>query len=39
MKGNISGVVLGVLCIAGGFLHMAEAGQYFVSIGHIGGLP
>lgn len=38
MKRNITSVILGVLCILGGFLPMAEAGQYFVGIGHIGGL-
>jgi len=38
MKKNISGMILGVLCILGAFLPMAQADQYFVGIGHIGGL-
>jgi len=38
MKRNVVGVILGVMCVLGGFMPMAEAGQYFVNIGHVGGL-
>lgn len=38
MKRNFVGVVLGVMCVLGGFMPMAEAGQYFANIGHVGGL-
>jgi len=38
MNRYIMKVGLGVLCLVGGFLPMASAGDYFVNINHIGGL-